>query len=88
MKVLSKALTFRFQQVISDLIHSDRNEFLKGRSIHHHVRFLADMQDLVTSLDEAAYAMFLDFEKALIRVNWDYMFRLLERIGFGSELAQ
>ncbi|KAF1331469.1 putative Pollike protein, partial [Globisporangium splendens] len=87
-KVLSKALTYRLQQVILDLIHPDQKGFVKGRSIHHHVRFLADLQDLVTSLDEEAYALFLDFEKAFDRVNWDYMFRLLERMGFGSEFTQ
>jgi exonuclease III len=87
-KVLSKALTYRLQSVILDLIHPDQKGFVRGRSIHHHVRFLADLQDLVTSLDEEAYALFLDFEKAFDRVNWDYMFRLLERMGFGSEFAQ
>ncbi|KAF1331476.1 putative Pollike protein, partial [Globisporangium splendens] len=87
-KVLSKALTYRLQQVILDLIHPDQKGFVKGRSIHHHVRFLADLQDLVTSRDEEAYALFLDFEKAFDRVNWDYMFRVLERMGCGSDFVQ
>ncbi|KAF1318193.1 putative Pollike protein, partial [Globisporangium splendens] len=87
-KVLSKALTYRLQQVILDLIHPDQKGFVKGRSIHHHVRLLADLQDLVTSRDEEAYALFLDFEKAFDRVNWDYMFRVLERMGIGSEFVQ
>ena len=87
-KVLSKALTYRLQQVLLDLIHPDQKGFVKGRSIHHHIRFLADLQDLVTSRDEEAYALFLDFQKAFDRVNWDYMFRLLERMGFGTEFVQ
>ena len=87
-KVLSKALTYRLQQVISDLIHPDQKGFVKGRSIHHHVRFLADLQDLVTGRDEEAYALFLDFEKAFDRVNWDYMFKVLDKMGFGSTFAQ
>jgi hypothetical protein len=87
-KVLSKALTYRLQSVVPDLVHTDQKGFVKGRSIHHHVRFLADLQDLVTSLDEEAYALFLDFEKAFDRVNWDYMFQVLERMGCGSEFVQ
>ena len=87
-KVLSKALTYRLQQVILDLIHPDQKGFVKGRSIHHHVRFLADLQDLVTAREEEAYALFLDFQKAFDRVNWDYMFRVLERMGFGASFIR
>ena len=60
-EILSKALTYRLQQVISDLIYRDQKGFVKGRSLHHYVRFLADLQDLVTGRDEEAYALFLDF---------------------------
>ncbi|KAF1318181.1 putative Pollike protein, partial [Globisporangium splendens] len=87
-KALSKTLTFRLQSVVCSLIHTDQKAFVKGRSIHHHVRFLADLQDLITNLDDEAYAMFLDFEKAFDRVNWDYMFRVLEKIGCGSAFIQ
>ncbi|KAI9919546.1 hypothetical protein PsorP6_017313 [Peronosclerospora sorghi] len=87
-KVLSKSLTHRLQSVIPDLIHPDQKGFVEGRSIHHHVRSLVDLQDLATRRDEEAYALFLDFQKAFDRVNWDYMFRLLERMGFGTTFIQ
>ena len=61
-KVMSKVLAYCLQQVIPDVIHSDQKGFVKSRSIHHHVPFLADMHDLVTSLDEEAYTMILKFQ--------------------------
>ena len=63
----------RLQHIILGLIHLDQKGFVKGRYLHHHVQFLADLQDLVTSQDEEAYALFLDFQKAFDRANWDYM---------------
>lgn len=87
-KALSKVLTFRLQRCIPSLIHQDQKAFIKGRSLHHHVRFLRDLQDLTTSRDEDGFAVFLDFEKAYDRVNWAYMFRTLERIGCGTQFLR
>ena len=64
-KVLSKALTFRLQQFIGKLIHPDQKGFVRGRSIHHHVRFLADLQDYITSLDEDGVCTVLGFLKGV-----------------------
>ena len=86
-KALSKVLAFRLQLFLPELIHTDQKAFVKGRSLHHHVRFVSDLQDLVTVRDEDAYAMFLDFEKAYDRVNWTYMFKVLDRMGCGGAFA-
>ncbi|RMX68975.1 hypothetical protein DD238_005914 [Peronospora effusa] len=83
-KVLSKALTFRLQQFFGKLIYPGQKGFVRDPSIYHHVRFLADLQGYITSVDEEAYALFLDFQEALDRVDWDYIFRLLERMSFGD----
>ena len=69
-KVLPKILAYGLQQVLPKLIHEDQKAFLRGPSSHDHIRYMSDLQDLVTHRDEEAYATFLDFEKAHDRVDW------------------
>ncbi|OWZ11565.1 Pol Polyprotein [Phytophthora megakarya] len=83
-KILSKTLAYRLQRFLPDLIHSDQKGFVKGRSLHHHVRFLHDIQSLLQRRGAKGYALFLDFAKAYDRVNWNYLFQVLERAGFGE----
>nr|CCA27000.1 pollike protein putative [Albugo laibachii Nc14] len=87
-KVLSKVLTYRLQQVLPKLIHEDQKSFLRGRSIHHHLRYMSDLQDLVTHRGQEAYATFLDFEKAYDRVDWSYMFAVLSKMNCGNSFIQ
>nr|CCA27975.1 pollike protein putative [Albugo laibachii Nc14] len=83
-KVLSKVLAHRLQLFLPNLIHQDQKESLGGRSMHRHIRHLTDIQDLVTHRKDEAYATFLDLEKAYDRVNWTYMFRVLNKMGVGK----
>nr|CCA19833.1 PREDICTED: similar to pollike protein putative [Albugo laibachii Nc14] len=83
-RVLSKALAYRLQHVLPKLIHEDHKAFVHGRSIHHHIRYMSDLQDLVTHRGDTAYATFLDFEKAHDRVDWSYIFAIISKMNFGN----
>ena len=87
MKVLSKVLAYRLQQVLPKLILEDQQAFLRGRSVHHHIRYMSDLQDLVTHRGDTAYATFLDSEKAYDRVNCSYMLAILSKMNRGTSLS-
>ncbi|OWZ05971.1 Pol Polyprotein [Phytophthora megakarya] len=86
-KILSKTFAYRLQHVLPELIHCDQKGFVKGRSLHHHVRLLHDIKQLLHRRDEQGYALFLDFAKAYDRVNWSYLVRVLERAGCGPRFC-
>nr|CCA17454.1 hypothetical protein ALNC14_035970 [Albugo laibachii Nc14] len=83
-KALSKVLAYRIQRMPPKLIHEDQKAFLRGRSIHHHTRYISDLQDLITHRGEEAYATFLDFEKAYDRVDWSYILAVLSKMICGA----
>jgi len=70
--------------VIPSLIHKDQKGFVRGRSIHHHIAMLRDLQHKHTVDEEEGFATFLDFEKAYDRVNWRYLFEVMESLDLHS----
>lgn len=87
-KVLSKVLEYRLQKVLSKLINEDQKTSMRRRSIHHHIRYMSDLQDLVPQGDEGAYATFLDFEKAYGRVDWLHMLVVLSKKNCGNSFIK
>nr|CCA28102.1 reverse transcriptase putative [Albugo laibachii Nc14] len=87
-KVLSRVLAYRLQRMLPKVIHEDKKAFLRGRIIHHHVRYMSDLQDLITHRGEEAHATFLDFERAHDRVDWSYMFAVLSKLNCGASFIQ
>jgi hypothetical protein len=83
-KVLSRVLTNRLRPFMDCLVHPDQKGFIPGRSIHHQVLLVRDLQNLVSFRGDEGLAVFLDFAKAYDRVNREYLFRVIEKQGFGS----
>lgn len=59
----------------------DRDAFVRGRSMHHHIRHLNDIQDLAPHRGEEAYETILEIDKTYDGVNWTYRFHVLEKIS-------
>nr|CCA28311.1 OSJNBa0024J22.19 putative [Albugo laibachii Nc14] len=72
--------------MLPKLIPEDQKAFLRERFIHHHIRYMSDLQYSITHRREEAYATFL--EKAYDRVDWSYMFAVLSEMNGGASLIQ
>jgi hypothetical protein len=59
--------------------------YVKGRYIGENVRCVVDINEICDQKNISALAIQIDFEKAFDSINWNFMFRTLEKINFGQD---
>lgn len=84
LKVLSKILAQRLQQVLPSLISPDQTGFMLGRHSFYNTRRLLNIISSPSS-NTAEVIISLDAEKAFDRVEWSFLFFVLQKFGFNSE---
>ena len=86
--MLSKVLCFRLGKILPDIISPFQTCGVKGRSIHDNIRLLRDSVVFADEKNLDSLVISLDQSKAFDRVNWSFLFRVLERFGFGHNFIQ
>ena len=82
-KILSNILALRLQLVLPGIISSDQTGFLLRRQSFHNTRRLLNILN-VPSYSTPELVVSLDAEKAFDKVEWDFLFEVMERFGLGS----
>ena len=85
-KIASKAIAFRLEKVLSDLINDEQCAYGKGRNIFDAVRTIGDIMDYTKLYNLPGLMVTIDFEKAFDSLSWNFLFKTLEKFNFGAAL--
>uniref|UniRef100_A0A669DKG7 Reverse transcriptase domain-containing protein n=1 Tax=Oreochromis niloticus TaxID=8128 RepID=A0A669DKG7_ORENI len=83
-KILSKILALRLQRVLPQIIASDQTGFMAGRHSYDNSRRLLNIiHTSCNSIPE--FVVSLDAEKAFDRVDWSFLYEVMDRFGLGVD---
>ena len=87
-KIASKAIATRIVKILPEIIHSNQTGYVSGRYIGEAARSILDVMEYTKTVNIPGILLFIDFEKALDSLEWNFMFKCLETFGFGHSLIR
>ena len=82
-KIFTKILTRRLKPIITSIVDDRQTGFMPGRSIQQNIRRIMDLMHWCLQTNTEATLVLLDFQKAYDKVNWAYLNRVIDKLGFG-----
>ena len=83
----ARSLADRLLSVLGSVVAPEQTCGVRGRFTGENVVFLWDLVDFTSETGTPAAILSLDQEKAFDRVNWQFLFRVLSHLGFGSSFV-
>ena len=84
LKILSHVLAQRLKKILSKLINE---EYIKNRFIGSNLRQIQDIIDYADIYKIEGSLVFIDFRKAFVSLEWDFILLTLKRFGFNDSFV-
>ncbi|RVX13176.1 LINE-1 reverse transcriptase-like [Vitis vinifera] len=83
--LLAKVLANRLKKVVGKVVSTSQNAFVKGRQILDASLIANEVMDTWQKQKEKGIICNLDIEKAYDSINWKFLVKVLQKMGFGSK---
>ncbi len=87
-KLLSKILAMRLEKILPTIIGTDQTGFIQGRNSSDNIRRLLNVIYTFKVKSIEGLVLSLDAEKAFDRIEWSYLFFVLDKFGLGENFVQ
>ena len=85
-KIISKALSEKSKEVLSDLISSQQTTYVKNRHIEESGKLISDVIE-ITRTKNIGFLVTMDIEKAFDSLDHNFLIYTLEKYGFGQNFT-
>ena len=83
-KLLAKVLANRLKKVLDKVVSVDQNAFVRGRQILDASLIANEVIDFWHKRKEKGLICKLDIEKTYDSINWNFLMKVLHKMGFGA----
>ena len=84
-KLIAKVLANRLKKVMYGLVNPSQNAFVEGRQILDASLIVNEVIDSMQKRKERGILCKLDIEKAYDQINWNFILKVLKKMGFGDK---
>ena len=84
-KILTKVLEKRIKRVMDKVISQSQSTFVEGRQILDVVLIANEIIDSMLRRKDCGLICKLDIEKAYDNINWEFVYQVLDIMGFGRQ---
>jgi hypothetical protein len=83
-KIIGKIMANRLAPHLNQLVSPSQSAFIKGRSIQDNFHYVQGAVKHFHRSKSPMLLLKLDIAKAFDNVRWEYMFEVMEQLGFGQ----